>query len=84
MSKADEIFKKLGYEKTRDNVDCWCTYTKKNEIEISFEKNIQQIFITNLYNSNDEEHRAFERIISINPKLLQAINEKVKELGWNG
>ena len=84
IEKADKIFEELGYEKTRDGEDCWCVFTKKNEIEVSFEKNIQEVFIEILYDSKeDKEHKAFERIVLLNKKLRKAINLKCEELGFN-
>jgi len=72
MSKADEMFEKLGYEKTRDGVDCWCNYENKIH-KIYFEKNEHAIFF--------EDKK--DKLVLINKEVLQAINEKVKELGWN-
>lgn len=71
MSKADLMFKKLGYEKTRDGIDCWCNYENKFN-QISFEKNAQAIFL--------EGRKG--KIALIDKDVLQAINEKCKELGW--
>lgn len=71
MSKADKMFKELGYKKTRDGVDCWCNYENKFH-KISFEKNVQSIFF--------EDKK--DKIVLIDKEVLQAINEKVKELGW--
>jgi hypothetical protein len=84
MSKADEMFEKLGYEIAEVN--------KEDEYEnICFEKldrtrdgyydekfiifwleGINQI---SCYGLNEEK--------TITMQELQAINEKVKELGWN-
>ena len=72
MSEADEMFKKLGYEKTRDGEDCWCIYENKLH-KISFEKNVQSIFF--------EDKK--DNIVLIKKEVLQAINKKVEELGWN-
>lgn len=70
MSKADEMFKELGYKKTErnyrtagkvyeyENDDCRC---------IDFMSDLKEVKLWN---------------ITINMQELQAINEKVKELGW--
>lgn len=65
MSKADEIFDKLGYEKKHDNKR---RITYKNRLgKIEFYQKNKWIYIS--FNLDMQE--------------LQAINEKVKELGWN-
>lgn len=74
MSKADEMFEKLGYEiEEKDNFK---TYIKRHEYvtyRIVFcieQKCIEFCNDTDIY---------FTRF---NLQELQAINEKVKELGW--
>ena len=81
MSKADKMFKELGYKKIIDN-----------EMEIKYEyKNVimgdrieQTILIAKIgkiifsYINNENKQN-----VGIGIKELQAINEKVKELGWN-
>ena len=67
MSKADEMFQELGYEK--NETEYAITYNLGKNI-IKFWKwamNIQIITENKI----------------VNLKELQAINEKVKELGWN-
>ena len=74
MSKADEMFEKLGYKKTysvNNNEILMIGYGLNNEkideCEIIFFKKAKKIIIE----------------IEIEMQELQAINEKVKELGWN-
>ena len=81
MSKADKMVKELGYKKIIDN-----------EMEIKYEyKNVimgdrieQTILIAKIgkiifsYINNENKQN-----VGIGIKELQAINEKVKELGWN-
>ena len=66
MSKADEMFEKLGYEKIEFLGDI---IFEKNEIQIIFDFTKRKIVI---HGKNILE-----------TKLIQAINEKVKELRWN-
>ena len=73
MSKADEMFKKLGYKKsysvTNDEVlmiGYGLNDKKIDECEIIFLKKAKKVIIG----------------ITIGMQELQAINEKVKELGW--
>ena len=76
MSKADEMFEELGYEKfySINNIDnvpnniCYCT----DEFEIKFNM---------IYEVIDFEKKK-AHYSSITMQELQAINEKVKELGW--
>lgn len=73
MSKADELFKELGYEKseTRDTVMYKYQDTilgDKFEFQIFFSKISKLVFIK----GKD----------GISMSELKAINEKVKELGW--
>ncbi len=71
MSKADETFEELGYEK-QNNPEREIVY-KKNEFHIiRFWKPSQQII------KQDEQGL----YMGITMQELQAINEKVKELGW--
>lgn len=64
MSKADEMFEKLGYKKFYENRDT-IRYTNDNSIIIEF-RNGMKAFDKSMF--------------GINVKELQAINEKVKEL----
>lgn len=66
MSKADEMFDELGYKKYE--------YNKRIEY-LSREKSQAIIF--------HQDRKEIEQLDSIiNILELQAINEKVKELGW--
>lgn len=70
--KADEMFEKLGYKKSKNNVGG--TFGYKNSI------GHQIIFY------DTEEILKFDEnydVEGIDMQELQAINEKVKELGWN-
>ena len=79
MSKADEMFKKLGYEK-KEYSDGYVFYYQYNGIQEQFgfefspmDKEIYPVCHTK--RENDEA-------IEITMQELQAINEKVKELRW--
>lgn len=83
MSKADEMFEKLGYEKSeyKDSNLEDIFYRKKDrqwredgEIEICLNNNEQQITIEFMCSS---QLPAF-----IGVKEIEAIYKKVKELGW--
>lgn len=74
MSKADEMFEKLGYKKTYNinndevlMIGYGLNNEKIDECEIIFLKKAKKIIIG----------------IAIGMEELQAINEKCKELGWN-
>ena len=73
MSKADEMFKELGYTKIQDD-KYWVDYQKRNE-NISFNLTHKFIETTRKYRNEYIDKR-------LNIKELQAINEKCKELGW--
>ena len=71
MSKADEMFKKLRYEKTENNGEI--RYKEENttlgetfRFEILFVKALKVVGAKHLLNMQE----------------LQAINEKCKEMGW--
>lgn len=68
MSKTDEIFKKLGYKRYNEYV-----FIKKCDrgIVIEFDKK-DKTFQKDFYGE----------IGAITMQELQAINEKVKEMGW--
>ena len=72
MSKADEMFEELGYEK-QNNPEKEIKYIKNEFHIIRFWKPSQQIV------KQDEQGL----YMGISMQELQAINEKVKELGWN-
>lgn len=94
MSKADEMFEELGYEKIVENIF-------NNEIEnVEYRKTIEDegfsttIKIIEIYNPKFYV-KPFVNLVAIKKEImlkdsfelsiqeLQAINEKVKELGWN-
>lgn len=72
MSKADEMFEKLGYEKQRTYLDIQLYKNKNDYAEITFDLRDKTICV-----SNDENEAIYFTM-----QELQAINEKVKELGW--
>lgn len=73
MSKADEMFKKLGYENIRNKVgNTFTVIYAKGDKRIAFFTD-KTIDCYNYYDGSDY----------ITMQELQAINEKVKELGWN-
>lgn len=68
-SKADKMFEELGYEKK--DIDWWQDYYEK-------EDTIIEISPTNIVLAKKTKYKT----VIINKELLQAINEKCKELGW--
>lgn len=82
MSKADEMFEKLGYvKKEYSNGDIF--YYQKNGLKEKFGFE----FIADKYNNSENEiypvcYGKNDEAITITMQELQAINEKVKELGW--
>lgn len=73
MSKADEMFEKLGYEKD------------KSYNLISYEKDVGKHLYTIVF---DITNKTFYKGSTCQDEAitmleLQAINEKVKELGWD-
>lgn len=77
MSKADEMFKELGYKKW-ENEDC--IMYMKDLFMITFILPNER-FITE-YKQGDYNFPKI-RPFEVSMQELQAINEKVKELGWN-
>lgn len=71
MSKADKMFEKLGYIE-QFSMDKFIVY--RTDSSHSMGHSIE--FLTN-------SHKVFNTYNTINMQELQAINEKVKELGWN-
>lgn len=74
MSKADEMFRKLGYEKIIES-----------NIKINYEKEGQFFDKEIVFGLIDEivtVELGTGESANINIKELQAINEKCKELGW--
>ena len=80
MSKADEMFEELGFIKTKDT-----------DTEIIYEYNAtilgdrltQTILIAKIGKIIFSYHKESNEKMGIGLQELQAINEKVKELGWN-
>lgn len=79
MSKADEMFDKLEYKKLHENE----SEVKYISIKTLLGEKFENILIIskiskNIFHIDNIEHQC----IGIDFKLLQAINKKVKELGW--
>lgn len=68
---ADEMFEKLGYTKA-DTEFAKNIYRNKDKSHIYFRNNDKTIDLAGRNNTN--------KILTL--KQLQAINKKVKELGW--
>lgn len=75
MSKADEMFEKLGYKKLNKKEIKKCFVEIYDLVECYYEAPMCDwvVFYKN---------RSFDVVSSKNMQELQAINEKVKELGW--
>ena len=82
MSKADKMFEELGYEK-EENLELQYIQFRKFIFQNEFQDIIFDLKhnLLNFRRENINFYRTITAIISI--KELQAINEKVKELGWN-
>jgi hypothetical protein len=83
MSKADEMFEKLEYKKQwvedENEMELYKKeYFDKDFIEIVFDKTH---YLLNIRTENISQYKTITSILNI--KELQAINEKMKELGWN-
>ena len=76
MSKADEMFKELGYKKYINDSKTKIRYIFEGADNIIFDLEIETV---KAYIWNDGTR---ELVKSLNKEELQAINEKVKELGW--
>lgn len=72
MSKADKMFEKLGYKKVE--IDVFIQYNNINNL-ISINFNVQDKTVSKT------EGYCYSALITM--QELQAINEKVKELGWS-
>ena len=83
MSKADDMFKELGYEKQcdKDDNEHFITFIKylslSDRISISFECWNNSISVC--YSDDDYE---YEGAYYFNIQVLKAINKKIEELGW--
>ena len=84
MSKADEMFEKLGYvkDKEMENMYCMIINSSKKQKNISFD-DVAKDFVTVCSTKYDEYGNLIINQIVLSIKELQAMNEKVKELGWN-
>lgn len=76
MSKADEMFEELGYKKDIDVSYGLIRYNKDDKYFIRFVIEDKVVEVNSVV--DNEIH-----VLSMDMKLLQAINEKIKELGWN-
>ena len=75
MSKADEMFERLGYKKDIDVNYGLIRYNKDDKYFIRFIAEDKTVEANSIDNNK-------VWILSIDIKLLQAINEKIRELGW--
>lgn len=73
MSKADEMFEKLGYRKYSNTYSTFYQNNSKSK-EILFDVEDKDFVCQDMYDYDG---------LYITMQELQAINEKVKELGWN-
>ena len=71
MSKADEMFEELGYK------------VIKNKYQITYVDNISSIQFLLQYKKIEYHFLRGTTYRVQNMQELQAINEKVKELGWD-
>lgn len=81
MSKADKILSGLGYMhmiETDENI-VWILYGHEYKYEIDFMLKKKEV----AYRVIERETDTIVDISGISIQELQAINEKVKELGWN-
>ena len=75
MSKADDMFKELGYEIDIGDIYGLIRYNKNDNSYIRFMLEDKCIEANTIINNE-----IF--VLSVDMELLKAINEKVKELGW--
>ena len=79
MSKADEMFEKLGYKQNNieatDGDIILTVYEKEQQLaKKHFNKTINFNVI--------DGYLSFKNLLILDKKEIQAINKKVKELGW--
>ena len=82
MSKADKMFKELGYKKITKNFYNYLEYIKQEyeELQLVISFNGQsKTFMCAMYQFGETKSRGMATTM----QELQAINEKVKELGWD-
>lgn len=95
MSKADKMFKELEYEKSEFyNCGEVINYHKEGYVRkyapcIAFDGLTHHVLFKGLNDGvlpgkpcDGQEKRYKMQIFIAEPKLIEAINEKVKELGW--
>lgn len=87
MSKADEMFKKLGYKlicshiNPENSTNYQFIYENKQNNPTTIEFNKSEIFGEEIFITQKELFsNIYDKRLSLS--ILQAINEKVKELGW--
>ena len=83
MSKADEMFEELGYEKDKEMPEMYCKIIIpfKKQKDIQFDVVTEEHIEIRMSRYDEFGELKFNRIV-LSLKELQAINEKVKELGW--
>lgn len=81
MSKADEIFEKLGYEKDKEMAEMYCKVIIpfKKQKDIQFDVVTEEHIEIRMSKYDEFGELKFDRIV-LSLKELQAINEKVEEL----
>ena len=102
MSKADEMFEKLGYKKTQNHQEkeisdgnswttqdqpyiCYTGVDEKDGVRLTmFIEFMTDSKLIQLGASQSGKNYLVSRNPILNLQDLQAINEKTKELGWNG
>ena len=72
MSKAEKMFKKLDWEKTRDD-EIGLEYELGNYLTLYFKKDGSKWWTITNHNRDTTK---------ITPQLHQAITQQMKELGW--
>lgn len=79
---AKEMFEKLGYEQT--NNDLCCISYKLNEKKIEYGKRDYIVFFLTkkIYHCCVDYAECDEAAKTINVELHQAISQQMKELGW--
>ena len=75
MSEADKMFKKLGYEKDIEVHYGLIRYNKNDESFIRFMMDDKCVESNTIVDNE-------VWVLSVSMELLQAINQKCKELGW--
>ena len=83
MSKADEMFDELGYEKDKEMAEMYVKVIIpfKKQKDVEFDVVTEEHIDIRMSKYDEFGELKFDRIV-LSLKELQAINEKVKELGW--